>query len=332
MGTVRFGTAGWDYPDWNGVVFPKPRPKNFDPLAYLARYFGTIEINNTFYRPPAAAVAKKWVERVAARPDFRFTAKLWKRFTHERGSAWSKADVAAARAGLDVLREAGRLGALLLQFPWSFKNEEASHEWLRDLFRAFGHLPLVLEVRHVSWSEPRVIEWLAESGVGLVNIDQPQFAKSIKPGALVTGPVGYVRLHGRNYKEWFRKSAGRDERYDYLYTSDELRPWATRVKDIAAQAKETYAVTNNHRLGKAPANAAMFESLVTGKKVDVPPVLLGPYGEELAPFTRRNPQPVGAPSTTNVRSSTPSAPRARLAKRDRHGPATGLFTDSARKS
>jgi uncharacterized protein YecE (DUF72 family) len=314
---VRFGTAGWDYPDWNGVVFPKPRPKTFDPLEYLARYFGTIEINNTFYRPAAAAVAKKWVERVAAQPDFRFTAKLWKRFTHERASAWSKADVAAARAGLDVLREAGRLGALLLQFPWSFKNEEASQEWLRDLFRAFGHLPLVLEVRHVSWSEPSVIEWLAESGVGLVNIDQPQFAKSIKPGALVTAPVGYVRLHGRNYKEWFRKSAGRNERYDYLYTSDELRPWAARVKDIAAQAKETYAVTNNHRLGKAPANAAMLESLVTGKKVDVPPLLLGPYGEELAPFTRGNPQTVGARSTTNVRSSRPSPPRAGLAKRDR---------------
>jgi uncharacterized protein YecE (DUF72 family) len=316
MGKVRFGTAGWDYPDWNGFVFPKPRPKGFDPLAYLARYFGTVEINNTFYRPATATVAKSWVKRVDAEPDFRFTAKLWKRFTHERGTAWSKDDVAAARAGLDVLHEAGRLGALLLQFPWSFKNEDASQEWLRDLFRSFGHLPIVLEVRHLSWAEPKVLEWLVESGVGLVNIDQPQFKRSIKPGALVTAPVGYVRLHGRNYKEWFRKNAGRDERYDYLYTADELRPWASRVKEVAAKAKETYAVTNNHRLGKAPANAAMLESLVTGKKVEMPPPLLDAYGAELAPFTRAKPAIALRPDQSNARWPGYSAASAPRPKRD----------------
>ena len=302
MGTVRFGTAGWDYPDWNGVVFPKPRPKDFDPLAYLARYFGTVEINNSFYRPTTAAIAKKWVERVAAQPDFRFTAKLWRRFTHERGTAWSKQDVAAARAGLDVLRESGRLGALLLQFPWSFKNDDSSQEWLRDLFRAFRHLPLVLEVRHSSWADAAVIDWLVETGVGIVNIDQPQFTRSIKPGAVVTAPVGYVRLHGRNYKEWFRKTAGRDERYDYLYAADELRPWAARVKEIAAKAQETYAVTNNHRLGKAPANAAMIEAMVTGKRVDVPPPLFDTYAAELAPFTRSKSRTAPARSRPTGRS------------------------------
>ena len=284
MTVVRFGPAGWDYPDWNGTVFPKPRPKGFDPLSYLAGYFDTIEINNTFYRPATAAVAKKWAERVAANRRFRFTAKLWRRFTHERGTAWSKDDVTAARAGLDVLHEQGRLGAVLLQFPWSFKNGEAAQEWLRDLFRAFRHLPLVLEVRHVSWAEPEVLAWLTEAGVGLVNVDQPQFKRSIAPAAVVTAPIGYIRLHGRNYKEWFRKSAGRDERYDYLYTADELRPWAKRVQEVAARADETYAVTNNHRLGKAPANAAMIEALVTGDKVDVPPPLLATYPDQLRPI------------------------------------------------
>jgi len=198
MSKVRFGTAGWDYPDWNGPVFPKPRPKDFDPLRYLAGYFDTIEINSTFYRPAAAAVARKWAERVAERDDFRFTAKLWRRFTHERGTAWSKDEVKAVRAGMDVLQKAGRLGALLMQFPWSFKSDDTGQEWLRDLFRVFERYPLVLEVRHSSWAEPAVLEWLASSGVGLVNIDQPQFKRSIKPGQLVTGPVGYVRLHGRN--------------------------------------------------------------------------------------------------------------------------------------
>jgi uncharacterized protein YecE (DUF72 family) len=286
MGRVRFGPAGWDYPDWNGTVFPKPRPRGFDPLAYLAGYFDTVEINNTFYRPPTAAIAKRWVARVAEHRGFKFTAKLWRRFTHERDTTWSRSDVAAARAGLDALHEAGRLGALLLQFPWSFRNDQAAQEWLADLFAAFDRLPLVLEVRHVSWADAAILEWLGERGVGLVNIDQPQFRRSIKPGAVVTAPVGYVRLHGRNYKDWFRKTAGRDERYDYLYTADELRPWAKRVEEIAARTKETYAVTNNHRFGKAPANAAMIESLVTGEKVEVPPPLLDAHGAVLGPFIR----------------------------------------------
>jgi uncharacterized protein YecE (DUF72 family) len=283
---IRVGPAGWDYPDWSGKVFPQPKPKGFDPLAYLARYFGTIEINNTFYRPAAAKVAAAWAERVRANRDFRFTAKLWRRFTHERGSAWSAADVRAAREGLDVLLDAGRLGAVLMQFPWSFKHDDANQEWLRDLVRAFAHLPLVLEVRHVSWNDPRVVEWLVDNGVGLVNVDQPQFRRSIKPAAVVTAPVGYVRLHGRNYHDWFRKGAGRDERYDYLYSADELRPWVDRVKEVASRAKETYAVTNNHRFGKAPTNAAMIESLLTGEHVDVPPPLLEAYPETLRPFAR----------------------------------------------
>lgn len=289
MSRIRVGPAGWDYPDWQGAVFPKPKPKGFDALAYVASYFSTIEINSTFYRPPSAKVARSWLQRVDFARDFRFTAKLWKRFTHERAEAWSKDELAAAREALDILHDGGRLGAVLLQFPWSFRNVDANQEWLRDLFAALAPLPLVLEVRHLSWTQPQVLDWLTERGVGLVNIDQPLFHDSIKPAAHLTAPVGYVRLHGRNYQQWFRKNAGRDERYDYLYTADELRPWAKRVQEIAARAKETYAVTNNHRIGKAPANAAMIESIVTGEKVDVPPPLYDKYADVLKPFARPRP-------------------------------------------
>ena len=135
---IRVGTAGWDYPDWQGVVFPKPKPKGFDPLAYLAGYFSTIEINATFYRPAAAKVAASWADRVQDNPDFRFTAKLWRRFTHERATAWTAEEVTAAREALDVLHERQRLGAVLLQFPWSFRKDDTNQEWLRDLFAAFG--------------------------------------------------------------------------------------------------------------------------------------------------------------------------------------------------
>src|SRR5215207_5456507 len=191
---IRVGTAGWDYPDWQGVVFPKPKPRGFDPLAYLAGYFSTIEINATFYRPASAKVAASWADRVADNRQFRFTAKLWRRFTHERATAWTAEEVAAAREALDVLLDRGRLGAVLLQFPWSFRNTDGNQEWLRDLFQAFGHLPLVLEVRHESWNAAGVLDWLAERSVGLVNVDQPLFSNSLRPSAHATSPVAYVRL------------------------------------------------------------------------------------------------------------------------------------------
>jgi uncharacterized protein YecE (DUF72 family) len=282
---IRIGTAGWDYPDWQGVVFPKPKPKGFDPLAYLAGYFSTIEINSTFYRPAAAKVAASWADRVQDNRDFRFTAKLWRRFTHERATAWTAEEVTAAREALDVLFERQRLGAVLLQFPWSFKKDDTNQEWLRDLTEAFGHLPLVLEVRHASWNTPEVLDWLTENGVGLVNVDQPLFSNSIKPAALATSPVAYVRLHGRNYKEWFRKAAGRDERYDYLYTPKELAPWVERIRELDRSAKDVYAVTNNHRDGKAAVNAEMIEAMISGAPVTAPPDLQARYAEELAPYT-----------------------------------------------
>jgi uncharacterized protein YecE (DUF72 family) len=283
-GTVRFGPAGWDYPDWKGKVYPVPKPKGFDPLRYLADYFDTIEINSTFYRPATAQVARGWVQRVADHGNFRFTAKLYKRFTHERGTAWTREEVDAVREGLDPLADAGKLGALLLQFPWSFRNLEPNREWLRDLGRAFQDYPLVVEVRHISWNQPEFYAELAAERIGIVNLDQPMFRNSLPPSARATSPVGYVRVHGRNYKDWFRKAAGRDERYDYLYSAAELNPWAERTRALAEEANVTdvYVVNNNHFAGQAVTNALMLESQVTGRRVKVPETLLTAYPKELA--------------------------------------------------
>lgn len=280
------GPAGWDYPDWRGVIYPTKSSRRFDPLTYLARYFDTIEINSTFYRPATPKTAASWIARVEANPEFRFTAKLWKRFTHERSGAFTADEVKTARSALDVLRDGGRLGAVLMQFPWSFKRDEAADEWLHDLAEAFVELPLVLEVRHASWNSTDVLAALTERGIGIVNVDQPLFKSSIRPAALAVGSVGYVRLHGRNYQDWFRKDAGRDQRYDYLYTADELRPWVTRIQEIAERpsTREVYAVTNNHFLGQAPANAGMIEAMLAHEKVRLPAGLYARYESVLAPF------------------------------------------------
>jgi len=286
---IRFGPAGWEYPDWAGIVYPKPEPRGFDRLRFLSRFFTTVEVNATFYRPFGRDIAARWCDRVRDAEGFRFGAKVWRRFTHERGEAYSADEVRQARAALDRLHEEGRLGAALLQFPWSFKRDAASEEWLRGLFRAFAGLPLVLEVRHASWETAEVLAELAEAGVGIVNVDQPLFHDSIRPSARVTSPVAYVRVHGRNYRDWFRKDAGRDARYDYLYGARELEPWARRVAaladpDPAGEPPDVYVVTNNHFRGQAVANAKMLEAMVERRKVEAPKELVERYPEALRPY------------------------------------------------
>jgi uncharacterized protein YecE (DUF72 family) len=269
---VRFGPAGWMYKDWEGIVYPRPKPPHFDQLAYIAEFFNTLEVNSSFYGPPVAKTSRSWVERVKGNGDFRFTAKLWKRFTHERTKAWKRSEVDQVRAGFDVLMESGKLGAVLLQFPWSFRSTEENREWLGDVTRAFDSYPLVLEVRHSSWLTPDLLRMLLEEGIGFVNIDQPLYRNSIGPTAHATSRVGYIRVHGRNYSDWFRKKATVEQRYDYLYKPDELAPWVERAQEIAAEpaTREVYVVTNNHYKGKAVANALMMKSMMKGEAVAGP--------------------------------------------------------------
>lgn len=281
---IRFGPAGWSYDDWKGIVYPDERPKGFDPLPYLARYFDTIEINSTFYRPPRPEVAERWARRVGENRDFKFTAKLWRRFTHERDEAWSPEEVDVVRSGMDPLAEHGRLGALLIQFPWSFKATDESLEWLGDVSGAFSAYPAVVEVRHASWNRPEFYEWLDRRGVGFVNIDQPLFRRSIEPSAKAAGRVGYVRLHGRNYEDWFREEAGRDARYDYLYSREELESWVQRIRELASDKtmEDVYVVTNNHYRGQAVANAVMLAAMVRGAPQKAPGILISAFPGALA--------------------------------------------------
>ncbi len=281
---IRVGPAGWNYKDWAGIAYPAPLPRGFDHLAYLARYFPTIEINSSYYGSPRAATSAAWARRVADNPDFRFTAKLWKRFTHERGTAFTQADVAEVRGGLDPLMGAGKLGALLLQFPWSFRRTDENRQWLDDVTSTFCDYPQVLEVRHCSWNTPEFYDELKERGIGFVNIDQPLFSDSMRPSATVTAPVGYVRVHGRNYQDWFRKDAGVGARYDYLYSAAELKPWVDRSREIAKATNDLFVITNNHYKGKALVNAVMIESMLVEEPVTAPPDLLATY-PDLSPFT-----------------------------------------------
>ncbi len=284
---VRLGPAGWLYKDWEGIVYPREKPKGFDQLRYIAEFFDTIEINSSFYGPPLPKTTASWVRRVEDHHDFRFTAKLWKRFTHEREKAWTSDEVDQVRQGFDVMMEADRLGAVLLQFPWSFKRTEENTEWFGDVVRTFRKYPLVAEVRHTSWLAPEFLRLLAEEGVGFVNIDQPLYHNSIGPSAHVTSRVGYVRVHGRNYKDWFREKAGVEQRYNYLYYAAQLEPWVERAQEMASDpgTHEVYVITNNHYKGKAVANALMMKSMLSGERVPAPSPVVEAYNDVVEPYT-----------------------------------------------
>ncbi len=279
---VRVGPAGWSYADWAGYVYPSRRARGFHEATYLAEFFDTIEINTSFYQPLRPDHAAQWIDRVAANPWFVFTAKLWQRFTHDIRSIKSSSAAAEereVRSGFDVLRTAQRLGAVLLQFPFSFHRTAETVAYLTALLKRFADYPLVVEVRHGTWDSPETLELLRASGVSFCNIDQPIIGRSLMPSAESTSAVGYVRLHGRRYDTWFSDDAKipAHERYNYLYSPAELSPWVSRVRKVSEQARNTFVITNNHFQGKAVVNALQLISILKGSKVKVPEPLRHHY-------------------------------------------------------
>ncbi|MDO9532590.1 MAG: DUF72 domain-containing protein [Deltaproteobacteria bacterium] len=266
------GPAGWDYPDWQGVVYP-PGLKGTDRLTFLATLFTAVEINVTFYRPIPADYARRWLAAVTDFPDFRFTAKVWQVFTHTR--RLPAPELAQFQAGLAPLLTAGKLGVLLAQFPYSFHNTEENRAYLVQLKTALEKFPLAVEVRHRSWQQRAVREFLVEVGLDFCNIDQPMVSYPMGATRWVTGPRGYLRCHGRRQDAWFAFGDDRGARYDYLYSPEELEDLAARARELVAKARETYVIFNNHPAGQAVANALELISLLSpGHNVRIPPGLI----------------------------------------------------------
>ena len=275
---IRVGPAGWSYRDWEGIIYPKQ--SGLDQLEYLAQFFDTIEINSTFYRPATAKVAESWVRRTEHNPRFRFTLKLTRSFTHERETL-HPTEVREWKEGVAPLQREGKMAAVLIQFPWSFRNQQESRAYLVRIMESFSDLPLVAEFRHASWDQEGVLEFLRELKVGICNIDQPVIGRSIEPRCYATSPLGYFRCHGRNYRHWFRKESGRDQRYDYLYTDEEVEEQAGLVGEIQAQTEDVYVIYNNHYRGQAAVKALQLRRRLEGVTPPVPETLQRVYGDPL---------------------------------------------------
>ena len=293
MAKIRIGTSGWSYPSgegtWNGVFYPsagqRPRGRGkFDELTFYAEHFDTVEVNSSFYRIPTPQTTRSWAKRTPA--NFDFSLKLYQKFTHPE--MFHKAtgadpldlgteDVDEFRAAIDPIASAGKLGALLAQFPASFKNEPNTLGYLEWLLEAFREYQIAVELRHRSWSDQPedTLKMLAEYGAAWTQIDEPKFRLSIRQSLMPNVKTFYyLRLHGRNAAQWWKHEKSED-RYNYLYSKDELEPIAEAVEEATSrQVKKAYLYANNHFSAKSVANAAILKHRL-GQ--DVP----GEYTEEM---------------------------------------------------
>ena len=270
---IRIGPAGWSYKDWEGPVYPPGFPKG-SQLALLARHVDTIEVNTSFYRVPSPALVDGWIRKVEGNPDFRFTLKAWQGWTHEGREGGPESE--QFRQALGLLAGAGRLGLVLFQFPWSFKDSPEARDRLRNLGALFPDHPRGVEVRHGSFDTPEFFAFLEAEGLAFANIDQPVIGASLAPTERFTAPPAYIRFHGRNYAKWF---AGGEawERYDYLYPTAELEPWTARVRALAPRG-DVYIILNNHYRGQALQNARDLGRVLGLSKPDFELPLGPPFG------------------------------------------------------
>jgi uncharacterized protein YecE (DUF72 family) len=290
VGEIRVGTSGWHYPkgagSWNGVFYPARRPRGFDELAYYAEHFDTVEVNSSFYRMPEPAITARWAERAPA--SFLFAVKLYQKFSHPdmylaragtRDWDLSRDDFDRFRAGIAPLADAGRLAAVLAQFPPGFHADADTRAYLGWLLAGLGRYPVAVELRHRSWSDDAAgtRALLGAYGAAWALIDEPKFGSSIRQDERLTlaldAPVAYVRMHGRNRAAWWEHDTP-DDRYNYLYAREELQPFAEAAAEAAAAGRRVLVYFNNHFSAKAVANAAVL-------KHDLGQILPGEYTGEM---------------------------------------------------
>lgn len=273
---IYIGTSGWSYPQgegtWKGYFYPAGK---INELEYYSQFFNTVEVNSSFYRPPNPEYARNWAQRTP--DDFLFTVKLWQKFTHPgmykeatgRDAAISRNDVDLFRRSLEPLAGHDKLGALLAQFPPSFKNDDFGRQILHAVINTFSEYHLAVELRHRSWTDVETTaELLRETNTCWVEIDEPKFSSSIAADVPLTSDMAYFRFHGRNRENWWK--GNNETRYKYLYSEEELEEIVVKMKKLSGEVTLMFAQFNNHWQGYAPRNATDIKKQMGLPFVELP--------------------------------------------------------------
>ncbi|HHY38467.1 MAG TPA: DUF72 domain-containing protein [Clostridia bacterium] len=263
---VLIGTSGFKYDDWRPSFYPLGL-KESEFLHYYGRRFPTVEINYTYYTMPSAKTLATLVNRT--KPDFKFSVKTHKSMTHDilEGSSLQNpgSDIKGVfekfKGALEPLISSGKLGCVLAQFPWRFKPSKESFDYIRVVRDMLEGLPLVIEFRSNWWVKQETFDFLKREGLGFCCVDEPRLKGLMPPVASVTSSIAYVRFHGRNKEKWYAHETV-SERYDYLYSEEELAEWVPKIRTMSQQAKETYIFFNNCHAGYAPTNALMLMEML----------------------------------------------------------------------
>lgn len=258
MSEILVGTSGYFYEDWKGEFYPRGTTKK-DYLKYYSDQFRALELNFSYYRIPEARQSLKMVE--SSEGKIEFVIKAYRGITHEITEHSISEHVPAFLQGITPFIEVGRLGAVLLQFPQSFRYTPDNRLYLKSLIETFIPLPVSVEFRRKEWLKDSVYGTLRELGAGFVCVDEPPLPALIPPLALHTSDTGYIRFHGRNKKWWYGTDSRR--RYDYLYSRDELEEWVPKIRELAAKVNKVFVFFNNHAKAQAVTNAKMLINLLS---------------------------------------------------------------------
>ena len=285
MPKFYIGTAGWSYKDWVPSFYPKNQSGRFDWLQFYSHYFNCVEVNSTYYAYISPRIVEGWIRKVSDSDNFIFDVKLHQDFTHRR--KYDEQNIKAIRYNLEILKNAERLGGLLIQFPYSFPYNNSATQFISELKDIFQNYNLFVEVRHLSWQNREAYKFFKENDLTFCTIDQPQIGQAIPFEPIITNDKAYIRFHGRNEEAW-KKSINnfgkkqtyeeQSERYKYLYSPGELIEIEQKIKSVQEKVKEVHVIMNNHPHGDAVANAFELIHLLEQKdKVEMPPTIVKAY-------------------------------------------------------
>jgi uncharacterized protein YecE (DUF72 family) len=255
VGKIVVGTSGYSFDDWVGNFYPAGIRKG-DMLKEYVKHFASVEVNSTYYRIPHPVVLKRMEEKTPA--GFEFVIKANQEMTHKRST--EEAVYSSFLEAIQPVIDAGKFGGIIAQFPWGFRRSPENEAHLRFLKQRMGDLPLFVEFRNSQWISEEVFKNLETEGLGYCSVDEPRLKGLVPPVARLTTDMGYVRLHGRNAKNWWGKGG---DRYDYLYSEEELKEWLAKIKAMAQNARKTYVFFNNCHAGQAAQNAQLMKQLLS---------------------------------------------------------------------